>query len=78
MLAIKLKFKGPLKKYSDHKEEIEFSPERWPCTILEILVRLNVPASAVSFVTVNEDKKGFDFTLQGGENIVIYPRVAGG
>ena len=77
-MIIKLHFKGPLKKYAGNEEFVEVNLETLPCTLAELLQQFNVPASAVSFITVNEQKKAFDTTLNGGEVVVVYPRVAGG
>ena len=78
-MGVRLQLKGPLKKYTGTGEEtVEVKPEQLPCTAAKLLQELGVPASAISFITVNEEKKGLDTALNGGESIVVYPRVAGG
>ncbi len=44
----------------------------------ELLHELGIPASSVSFITVNGLKRDWHYPLKGGEAIVVYPRVAGG
>lgn len=77
-MTVKLQLKGPLKKYANNKDLVEVKLEATPCTLAELLQQFNIPASAISFITVNEQKKGLDAALNGGEAIVVYPRVAGG
>lgn len=78
-MTVKLQLKGPLKKYTGTGEEtIEAQLDKVPSTISELLQQFNVPVSAVSFITVNKEKKRLDAALNGGEAIVVYPRVAGG
>lgn len=78
-MTVRLQLRGPLKKYTGTgKETMEIQLEKVPITVSELLQQVGVPASAVSFITINEEKKVIGAALNGGEAIVVYPRVAGG
>ena len=77
-MTVKLLLKGPLKKYTGTGEETVEIKLIVPVTVSELLQQYSVPASAVSFITVNGEKKVVNTSLNGGEAIVVYPRVAGG
>jgi molybdopterin converting factor small subunit len=47
-------------------------------SLLDIADQLKMPASSVSFVTVNDLKTELQTKVTGGEVVVFYPRVAGG
>ncbi len=77
-MKVTLKLRGPLSKFGPDTGTFEYDITTSSCTIKELLEMLSVPISSVLFVTVDGDKTSLDTELQGGENIVVYPRVAGG
>jgi len=79
-IAIKLqvRLQGPLKKYSPEQDNLTWESASEECAVAELLNRLGVPASSVSFVSVDGVKVNLNHLLKGGEQVVVYPRVSGG
>ena len=77
-MRVRVRLQGPLQKYVNSPDFIEWESAAETCPVKELLAQLGVPASAVSIVSVDGSKQGLDYTLKGGENIVVYPQVAGG
>jgi len=77
-MKVLIQLRGPLKKYGPGEEIFEHDINEEPGTLREIIDKLNIPSSSVSFVSIDGEKAGFDKQLRGGEKIVVYPRVAGG
>jgi molybdopterin converting factor small subunit len=77
-VEIILQLKGPLKKYGLGEENFTYQLPTSQLSLLEIADQLKMPASSVSFVTVNDLKSELQTKVTGGEVIVFYPRVAGG
>ncbi len=77
-MIIQLKLQGPLQKYGKSAGMFEYETAAKTCSLDELLQDLGIPASSVSFITVNGLKKEWHCLLKGGETVVIYPRVAGG
>ncbi len=67
-----------MKKYGPGDEVFEFNPDAPSCTLRELLEMLNIPASSVSFIQVDDSKSKPETELKGGEKVVFYPRVSGG
>lgn len=78
MMKITLQLKGPLKKYGTGEENFPYQLATDQCSLIEIADQLKMPASSVSFVTVNDLKTELQTKVTGGEKVVFYPRVAGG
>ena len=77
-MEIILQLKGPLKKYGPSEENFTYQLPTRQLSLLDIADQLKMPASSVSFVTVNGLKTELHTKVTGGETIVFYPRVAGG
>jgi len=77
-MKVKLLLRGPLQKYGNDKRIVEVHSERSNVTVRDTIEQLNIPLSAVSFILINGEKKNLETALQGGEEITVYPRVAGG
>lgn len=77
-MKIQLKLHGPLQKYGKSAGYFELDIKAKTCMISELIAEIGVPASAISFVSVNGIKQGLHFMLQGGEKITVYPHVVGG
>lgn len=77
-MKVMIQLRGPLKKYGSGEEFFEYSINEKACRVREIIEELNIPASSISFVSVDQKKTSIDKQLKGGEKIVVYPRVAGG
>lgn len=77
-MEIILQLKGPLKKYGPGEESFTYQLPARQLSLLEIADQLKMPASSVSFVTVNDLKTELQTKVTGGEVVVFYPRVAGG
>lgn len=67
-----------MKKYGPGEEIFEFNPDTPSCTLSKLLEMLNIPASSVSFIQVDNSKSELETELKGGERVVLYPRVSGG
>ncbi len=78
MIKVTVHLKGPLKKYGPGEEIFEFSTDVSSCTLSDLLKMLNIPASSVSFIQVDDGKSELETELKGGEKAVFYPRVSGG
>ena len=77
-MFVKLQLKGPLKKYGHSAEPFDCEIAAEPCTVRDLLQKLNIPTSSTSFVLIDGNKAGLTATLKGGEMVVVNPRVAGG
>ncbi|MDZ4133806.1 MAG: hypothetical protein U1E11_11805 [Dethiobacteria bacterium] len=77
-MEIILQLKGPLKKYGPGEENFSYQLPTRQLSLLGIADQLKMPASSISFVTVNDIKSEFQTKVTGGEIVVFYPRVAGG
>jgi molybdopterin converting factor small subunit len=77
-VKISLQLKGPLKKYGPGEELFELDLKRSVCTVRELTEQFGIPASSVSFITVNGSKEDPERLIEGGDLVVLYPRVAGG
>ena len=77
-MEITLQLKGPLKKYGPGEEIFTYQLQTRQLSLLDLADQLKLPASSVSFVTVNDLKTELQTKVTGGETIVFYPRVAGG
>ncbi len=77
-MKIEVELRGPLTKYGTGKGPFIHYPAKSPLTVRELLEELAVPVSSVSFVSITGHKVDLDTNLKGGEELVVYPRVAGG
>jgi sulfur-carrier protein len=77
-VKIQLRLHGPLQKYGKSTGYFEMELVGRSYTIREIIFEAGVPASAVSFVSVDGIKQSLDFTLKGGEKVTVYSHVVGG
>jgi molybdopterin converting factor small subunit len=77
-LQITLQLKGPLKKYADGTELLQFELDDHDQTVSKLLQRFKIPTSSVSFIQVNGFKKELDHPIKGGDKVTVNPRVAGG
>jgi molybdopterin converting factor small subunit len=77
-VEIILQLKGPLKKYGPGEKNFTYQLPSRQLSLLDIADQLKMPASSVSFVTVNDLKTELQTKVTGGEVVVFYPRVAGG
>ena len=77
-MKVQLKLHGPLQKYGKNAGYFELEIAAKTCMISELITEAGVPASAISFVSVNGTKQSLNFTLKGGEQITIYSHVVGG
>ncbi len=77
-MKVKMLLRGPLKKYGKDAHVFEIHLERANSTARDTLEQLNIPLSAVSFILINGEKKNLETTLEGGEEVTVNPKVAGG
>ncbi len=77
-MIVKIKLRGPLRKYGPDAEIFEHNIDQDRCTVKELLEILNIPASSVSFVARGENKISLDTALKENDLVTVYPRVAGG
>ena len=76
-MQVKVKLCGPLRKYQP-AEEIFVCELQETVSVQSLLEKLAVPISSVSFVSIDGHKADFTLLLNGGELVVVYPRVSGG
>lgn len=77
-MHITLELKGPLKKYGPDKKQFQVELKKKETTVKEIIDQLNVPASSISFILVAGRKAPLETILEGGEVVIVNPRVVGG
>ncbi len=77
-MKVQVRLRGPLQKYGKSAEFFEWETTAENCTVDHMISELGVPASAISFVSVNGSKQSLSCLLKGGEQVVVYPQVAGG
>jgi hypothetical protein len=77
-MQVTLKLQGPLKKYGNGQESLVWETAAESCAVEELLSGLGIPASSVSFISVDGVKVNFSRLLKGGEQVTVYPRVIGG
>ena len=74
---IKIRLYGSLYRYG--KEDSWFDLELGARSTLEdLLPALDLPASSVSFITVNGRKQQLTYELKSFDEVRIFPRVTGG
>lgn len=78
MIKVTMRLKGPLKKYGPGSEQFEHKNDSKLCTVYDILQNLDIPASSVSFIQIDDRKVDHHTRLKGGEVVTVYPRVSGG
>lgn len=77
-MEIYLQLKGPLKKYGPGEDTFSYQLPTKQLNLLDLADQLKMPASSISFVTVNGTKTELKTKVTGGEAVVFYPRVTGG
>lgn len=77
-MEIYLQLKGPLKKYGPGEDTFSHPLPTKQLNLLDLADQLKMPASSISFVTVNGTKTELITKVTGGETVVFYPRVTGG
>jgi molybdopterin converting factor small subunit len=76
-LKVTVSLRGPLSRFlqGDRPEELQF-PEG--AAVADILARLSLPREKTSLITVNGTKASLEKRLNDGDQVVIFPPVAGG
>jgi len=77
-LEITLILRGPLKKYADDRSIIAIPTGDRRIQLSAIVDQLGIPASSISFIQINGRKSDLEAFVEGGEEVVVNPRVAGG
>lgn len=77
-MQVKIKLRGPLKKYGDGRELLVIALKDGEQTVRDLAAQLKIPVSSISFIQINGSKSEIDTVLNGGETLVFNPRVAGG
>jgi molybdopterin converting factor small subunit len=78
MMKVQVQLRGPLQKYGKSAGYFEWETAAETCIVEQLISELGLPASAISFVSVNGTKESLSYLLKGGERVVVYPQVAGG
>ncbi len=77
-MKIKLHLRGPLKKFGSGPEPFSYEIAGDKSTVKDLIQELGLPRSAISFVAINGNKTVHDRQICENDEVVIYPRVAGG
>ncbi len=77
-MKVQVRLRGPLRKYGKSADFFDWETTAETCTVEQLIAELGLPASAISFVSVNGSKESFGHLMKDGEQVVIYPQVAGG
>ena len=77
-LKITLQLRGPLKKFGPGAEPFNYEVKQESCNVEQLLELLDIPRTAISFVSVNGGKVDNSFSISDGDSVVVYPHVAGG
>jgi len=76
-MQVNIQLRGPLNKYGLSGANFSFTINE-TITVQSLLDQLAVPISSVSFVSIDGHKAELTVILKGGEDLIVYPRVAGG
>ena len=78
-MKIRVKVFATLRKYapdeSSGEQEVELAEG---ATVGEALVRLKIPEREVAFVFVNSTRRKLDEALAAGDELGVFPPIAGG
>ncbi|MEW5785783.1 MAG: MoaD/ThiS family protein [Bacillota bacterium] len=77
-MIIRLQLQGPLQKYGNTPGFFEYETAVKECTLEELLRQLGLPVPSIALITVNGLKSDLSRLLEGGDTVVVFPRVAGG
>jgi len=77
LTLISIKTYGYVSRYIDGKE-IDYYDFESGTSVKDILKKLNIPDSAVGFVSVNGSMVDINYPVTQGDQIKIYPVVMGG
>lgn len=80
MINVKVKLFGTLRRYHPGEQTHQELNLKYPegTTLKKILDDLNVPDTEVKMIFVNNLKVKEDYQLQEGDEIGIFPPIAGG
>ena len=79
-MVVTLKLYGILKRYIynyEQKNKLNLKLNSFK-SIKQILEENNIPTKEVSFLLVGNETVNFDYQVQSGDVIEIFPRMAGG
>ena len=78
-MKVNVKLFATLRKYlpsqAKHQVSLELSDD---ATIRQVLDQLSVPEPDVAFVFVNSKREELDHTLSDGDELGVFPPIAGG
>ncbi len=74
-MKVEVKLSATLRKGQPGRQSIDLPDGS---TVANLLAQLNLPRTAVAVVAVNMQYSAEDRVLQSGDEIAIYPPVAGG
>jgi molybdopterin converting factor small subunit len=78
MPAIKLRLNGLLSRGRDNSCIVFFEEPEIKLEMLLTILKAEVPGKAIAFVAVNGTKVTEDSLIHDGDNVDIFPVVAGG
>ena len=79
-MALKIFLSSTLRQYIsgyNPSEGAEFLLNR-KTTVSELCKLMNIPMAKIKIVMVNGKSESFDYELQGGERVGLFPPVGGG
>ena len=77
LMKIKVKVYATLRKYIGDKSSTELEVDEGT-TVGQVLAELKIPEDQVAFVFVNSVHKELDYALAQGDDLGVFPPIAGG
>jgi molybdopterin synthase sulfur carrier subunit len=74
-MKVKIKFFASLRQFGPDKQVIEF-PEG--ATVNDVILSLNIPRTIRLLKIVNGEHRPADHILQDGDELALFPPIAGG
>lgn len=80
MYKIQIELRGPLAQHVEASNTCGHCTIEIPCgsTIRDLVRRLKIPENHVGLLLVNNQKSSINYQICNGDQIIIFPVVAGG
>jgi len=80
MITVQVRLYATLRRYRPEVKLGESLPMELPegTTVGQLIERLGIPAEVVKNIFVNHRQQGPEYVLQAGDEVAIFPPVAGG
>jgi len=80
MITVQVRLYATLRRYRPEVKLGESLPMELPegSTVGQLIARLGIPTRVVKNIFVNHRQQGPEYVLQNGDEVAIFPPVAGG